>query len=81
MKEVLRQTAEFEDLATEILSKELDECDAASVRELEEVSGICFFIFFLVVFLVVLFYAEFWIKIKIVISDQSSKKLREYMTY
>ncbi|CAH0731719.1 unnamed protein product, partial [Brenthis ino] len=37
VKEVLRQTAEFEDLATEILSKELDECDAASVRELEEV--------------------------------------------
>ncbi|XP_047540881.1 lysine-specific demethylase lid [Vanessa atalanta] len=37
VKEVLRQTAEFEDRATELLSKELDECDAASVRELEEV--------------------------------------------
>ncbi|XP_050678384.1 lysine-specific demethylase lid [Leptidea sinapis] len=37
VKEVLRQTAEFEDRAREILNTDLDECDAASVKELEEV--------------------------------------------
>ncbi|XP_068624801.1 lysine-specific demethylase 5 [Battus philenor] len=37
VKEVLRQTEEFEDRATELLSKDLEEVDAAAVRELEEV--------------------------------------------
>ncbi|XP_072946087.1 lysine-specific demethylase 5 [Epargyreus clarus] len=37
VKEVLRQTAEFEDRATELLSKDLEDTDATSVRELEEV--------------------------------------------
>ncbi|XP_045539798.1 lysine-specific demethylase lid [Papilio machaon] len=37
VKEVLRQTEEFEDRATELLSKDLDEVDATTVRELEEV--------------------------------------------
>ncbi|XP_069362582.1 lysine-specific demethylase 5 isoform X2 [Maniola hyperantus] len=37
VKEVLRQTAEFEDRATELLGKDLEDCDSASVRELEEV--------------------------------------------
>ncbi|CAH2061130.1 unnamed protein product, partial [Iphiclides podalirius] len=37
VKEVLRQTEEFEDRATEQLSKDLEEIDAAGIRELEEV--------------------------------------------
>lgn len=37
VKEVLRQTAEFETKAAEILNKELDQTDPASIRELEEV--------------------------------------------
>ncbi|CAG9570286.1 unnamed protein product [Danaus chrysippus] len=37
VKEVLRQTAEFEDRAITLLGRDLDDCDAASVRELEEV--------------------------------------------
>ncbi|CAG4990017.1 unnamed protein product [Parnassius apollo] len=37
VKEVLRQTEEFEDRATDLLSKELEEIDSGSVRELEEV--------------------------------------------
>ncbi|XP_038219317.1 lysine-specific demethylase lid isoform X1 [Zerene cesonia] len=37
VKEVLRQTAEFEDRATELLNGDLEECDSSSVRELEEV--------------------------------------------
>ncbi|XP_045487990.1 lysine-specific demethylase lid [Pieris rapae] len=37
VKEVLRQTEEFEDRATELLNMDLDECDSSSVRELEDV--------------------------------------------
>lgn len=38
MKEVLRQTAEFEGKATDTLSKDLDDPEPSAVRELEEVS-------------------------------------------
>ncbi|XP_028172031.1 lysine-specific demethylase lid isoform X3 [Ostrinia furnacalis] len=37
VKEVLRQTAEFETRAAELLNQDLDKVDASSVRELEEV--------------------------------------------
>ncbi|KAL0859382.1 hypothetical protein ABMA27_010573 [Loxostege sticticalis] len=37
VKEVLRQTAEFETRAAELLNQDLDKTDASSVRELEEV--------------------------------------------
>ncbi|XP_049881444.1 lysine-specific demethylase lid-like isoform X2 [Pectinophora gossypiella] len=37
VKEVLRQTAEFEAKAADMLNKDLDETDPATVRELEEV--------------------------------------------
>lgn len=39
VKEVLRQTAEFESKAADILNKELDQTDPASIRELEEVKS------------------------------------------
>lgn len=37
MKEVLRQTAEFERRATELLNGDLDDVDDATLRDLDEV--------------------------------------------